>query len=148
MDFPSDRFRANSELSTGLLFIRVYNKWHDAIKEELKLAGITHPQFVVLTALNYLSQSEAYVTQVKIAKMAEMDVMTLSQIITGLEKKGYVERLPNPHDSRAKAVHLTDKGQLAVKQALPLVEGIDDRFFGKLGGNEETFQQLLRLLFS
>lgn len=86
MEFNS-QFKDDAEGSTGLLFIRVYNKWHILIKKELRKLDITHPQFVLLTALNYLSQSNDYVTQASIAKMADMDVMSTSQIIKGLEKK-------------------------------------------------------------
>lgn len=87
MDFPSTKFKDNAESSTGLLFIRVYNKWHSIITQELRKLGITHPQFVVLTTLNFLSQSDDNVTQVSISKMADMDVMSVSQIIKGLEKR-------------------------------------------------------------
>ena len=53
--FPS-KYKDNSENSTGLLFMRVFNKWHSIIKKELKKLDITQPQFVVLTSLAYLLQ--------------------------------------------------------------------------------------------
>ena len=37
--------------------MRVYNKWHFMIKNELKKVNLTHPQFVVLASLAYLSQN-------------------------------------------------------------------------------------------
>lgn len=89
MEFPSTRFKDDAESSTGLLFIRVYNKWHSIITQELRKLGITHPQFVILTTLNFLSQLDDNVTQVSIAKLADMDVMSTSQIIRGLEKKRF-----------------------------------------------------------
>lgn len=121
MDFPSTKFKDNAESSTGLLFIRVYNKWHSIITQELRKLGITHPQFVVLTTLNFLSQSDDNVTQVSISKMADMDVMSVSQIIKGLEKKEFIKRTSNPKDSRANSVILLAKGQEMVKTALPVV---------------------------
>lgn len=146
MDFPSNRFKDDAESSTGLLFIRVYNKWHSTINQELRKLGITHPQFVILTTLNFLSQSDDNVTQVSISKLADMDVMSVSQIIRGLEKKELIKRTTNPKDSRANAVILLPKGQEMVRLALPVVEKIDDDFFGILNENEKVFRQYLNQL--
>jgi DNA-binding MarR family transcriptional regulator len=146
LKFPSDRFRKNADASTGLIFIRVYNKWHAAIKNELRKIGITHPQFVVMTVLNFLGQSEEYVSQVSIAKMADMDVMSVSQITRGLEANGYLARAANPKDTRANALRLLDKGQEAIRLALPIVEKIDDDFFGVLSNDEKVFRDFLHNL--
>ncbi|GHV26680.1 MarR family transcriptional regulator [Synergistales bacterium] len=148
MEFPSDKFKKDSDASTGLVFIRVYNKWHSAIKNELREVGITHPQFVVMTVLNFLCQSDEYVTQVNIAKMADMDVMSVSQIIRGLEEKGFLKRAANPNDTRANAVWLLEKGREAIKRALPIVEKIDDEFFGVLSNNERYFRDCLHKLIA
>lgn len=146
MEFPSTRFKDDAESSTGLLFIRVYNKWHSIINQELRKLGITHPQFVVLTTLNFLSQSDDNVTQVSISKMADMDVMSVSQIVKGLEKKEFIKKTVNPKDSRANAIILLPKGQEIVKLALPVVEKIDDNFFGILQENEKLFRKYLNQL--
>ncbi|GHU36897.1 MarR family transcriptional regulator [Clostridia bacterium] len=146
MEFPSKKFKTDSDASTGLIFIRAYNHWHTIIKRELRDAGITHPQFVVMTVLNFLSQSDDYVTQAAIAKMADMDVMSISQIIRGLEEKGYLTRTDNPKDTRANAVKLLEKGQQAIKLALPIVEKIDEDFFGVLSKDENMFREFLHKL--
>jgi DNA-binding MarR family transcriptional regulator len=146
VEFPSGRFRKNADASTGLIFISVYNKWHTVIKNELRKIGITHPQFVVMTVLNFLGQSEEYVSQASIAKMADMDVMSVSQIIRGLEANGYLARGANPKDTRANAVRLLEKGEQAVCLALPIVEKIDDEFFGILSDDEERFRNFLHKL--
>jgi DNA-binding MarR family transcriptional regulator len=143
MDFPSERFRRDADASTGLFFIRVYNAWHAAIKDGLRKAGITHPQFVVMSVVNYLAQSEECVSQAGIAKMADMDVMSVSQIVRGLEAKGYLTRTANPKDSRANAVRLLEKGRKAVRRALPIVEKIDEDFFGVLTDEEKQFRSFL-----
>lgn len=82
--------------STGLLFIKVYNKWESNLKRVLKSVGLTLPQFIVLTSLLFLSNREEYVTQVDIARFTGMDVMTVSQIVRLLEKKDYIRRDQHP----------------------------------------------------
>jgi DNA-binding MarR family transcriptional regulator len=146
VEFPSPKYRTDSDASTGLIFIRAYNKWHTAIKNELRDVGITHPQFVVMTVINFLSQFDDSITQTSVARMADMDVMSVSQIIRGLEGKGYLARTANPKDTRANAVRLLDKGQEAIKRALPIVEKIDEDFFGVLSEDETQFRDSLHRL--
>jgi DNA-binding MarR family transcriptional regulator len=148
MEFPSEKFKSNSDASTGFVFIRVYNKWHNAVRNALRDIGITHPQFVVMTVLNYLCQTDEYVTQASIAKMADMDVMSVSQIIRGLEEKGFLKRQTNPNDIRANAVWLLEKGQETIKLALPIVERIDEEFFGVLSDDERFFRDFMHKLIA
>ena len=129
--------------STGLLFIRTYHKWHGLIKNKLRTIDLTHPQFVVLTTLAALLSQQEWVSQIDIARFSDMDVMTVSQIIRLLVKKGLIMREVHPKDSRANIILLTDTGLQKVNQALPLVESIDQAFFGKLENNTETLNQLL-----
>ena len=129
--------------STGLLFIRTYHKWHGMIKNKLRTIDLTHPQFVVLTTLAALLRQQEWVSQTDIARFSDMDVMTVSQIIRLLVKKELIMREVHPKDSRANIILLTDTGLQKVNQALPLVEGIDQAFFGKLENNTEILNQLL-----
>ena len=124
--------------------MRVYNKWHSMIKKELKKMNLTHPQFVVLASLAYLSQdSNEEITQVMISKLSGIDVMTVSQILNLLEKNDFVKRKEHSRDTRAKAVTLNKKGEEILQNAVPLIEQIDEFFFGKLDNDEEQFKHFL-----
>ena len=136
-------YKEEYKKSTGLLFIRAYHKWHGLIKNKLRTIDLTHPQFVVLTTLAGLLRQQEWVSQTDIARFSDMDVMTVSQIIRLLIKKGLIMREVHPKDSRANIILLTDTGLQKVNQALPLVEGIDQAFFGKLENSTETLNQLL-----
>jgi len=139
----TSKYKDNSEKSTGLLFMRVYNKWHSMIKKELKKMNLTHPQFVVLASLAYLLQDSDEVTQVMISKLSGIDVMTVSQILNLLEKNDFVKRKEHSKDTRAKAVILNKKGEEVLQKAVPLVEQIDEIFFEKLDTDEEQFKHFL-----
>ncbi|WP_455037137.1 MarR family winged helix-turn-helix transcriptional regulator [Leptotrichia massiliensis] len=142
----TSKYKDNSEKSTGLLFMRVYNKWHSIIKKELKKMNLTHPQFVVLASLAYLSQNDNEITQIMISKLAGIDVMTISQILSLLEKNDFVKRKEHSKDTRAKAVILSKKGEEVLQKAVPLVEQIDEIFFGKLDRDEKQFKHFLAKL--
>lgn len=126
--------------------MRVYNKWHSIIKKELKKMNLTHPQFVVLASLAYLSQNGNEVTQIMISKLSGIDVMTVSQILSLLEKHDFVKRKEHSRDTRAKAVILNKKGEEVLQKAVPLVEQIDEVFFGKLDKDEKQFKYFLARL--
>ena len=126
--------------------MRVYNKWHSMIKKELKKMNLTHPQFVVLASLAYLSQDNNEVTQVMISKLSGIDVMTVSQILNLLEKNDFVKRKEHSKDTRAKAVILNKKGEEVLQKAVPLVEQIDEIFFEKLDTDEKQFKHFLARL--
>ena len=145
--FPS-KDKNDSEGATGLLFMRVYNKWHGEIKRQLRGVGLTLPQFVVLTTVGYFSQSDEEITQVMVATNAGMDVMTVSQILVLLDKKGWVDRKVHSRDTRANVVQLAEEGQKIILAALPIVERIDIEFFGSLKKDEEKFKKMLRSLNS
>ena len=123
--------------------MRVYNKWHSMIKKELKKMNLTHPQFVVLASLAYLSQDSDEITQVMISKLSGIDVMTVSQILNLLEKHDFVKRKEHSRDTRAKAVILNKKGEEILQKAVPLIEQIDEIFFKKLDTDEEQFKHFL-----
>lgn len=145
VEFPS-RFREEAAASTGLLFIRVYNLWHGEVRRALVPCGLTHPQFVFLACAGYLAQANTYVTQSMIAALADMDLMTVSQLATLLEKKELITRRQHPEDSRAKAVSLSEEGQRRLSLSIPVVEAIDRAFFSRLGMEEADLQRMLRAL--
>ncbi|EGO9002978.1 MarR family transcriptional regulator [Enterococcus faecalis] len=140
------KYRESASASIGLSFIKAYNLWHKMIKEELNIINLTHPQFVVLASLSYLSQNNEEVNQITISKQSDIDVMTVSTIIKNLEKSMLIIRKESKTDSRAKSVYLTKKGQMVLNKALPLVEEVDTRFFGVLASQKELFNILLQTL--
>ena len=142
------QFTNDSEKSLGFLFIRAYNAWHGKIKKELATVGITHPQFVVLTSCNYLLYQKKNVTQALLSQITEIDKVTLSQIITLLEKKEFLKREKNEGDQRANSIILTKQGEEMVRQALPKVEKVDEEFFEILGKDKEHFRNSIRTLLS
>jgi DNA-binding MarR family transcriptional regulator len=143
--FPSPH-KNDADASVGLLFICAYNKWHTRIKKELREIGITHPQFVVMTTLAYLTQNSEFISQARVAAMADMDEMSVSQIVRTLNKSGFLTRSDNPTDTHSYAMDLTEKGRAAVKTALPIIEGINVYFFSNLGKDKAIFLALLHQL--
>ena len=69
--------------------------------------------------------------------------MMASQILNLLEKHDFVKRKEHSRDTRAKVVILNKKGEEILQTAVPLIEQIDEFFFGKLDNDEELFKHFL-----
>lgn len=133
--------------SPGFLLWHISTAWRSSIESVLKTLGLTHPQFVVLATVGWLTKNGGLVTQVAIGKMAGLDPNTNSQIIKGLEQKELIQRVQSS-DGRAKNVSLTPLGSNILNQALPAVEKADSHFFNLLPAKElhlltKTFQKLV-----
>lgn len=80
----------------------------------------------------------------ELALHAHRTKSTVTTLVTKLERNGYVERIPDPRDSRGVKVRLTDKG----KELRPAFEAISDGLTELISRNltEEEAEELERLL--
>jgi DNA-binding MarR family transcriptional regulator len=144
--FPS-RFKGPEE-SPGFLLWQVTNSWQRRIRWALKGVGLTHVQFVLLTATDWLSEARLPTTQRNVARFAHTDVMMTSQVVRTLQGKGLLAVGEDPSDARAHVLRVTPNGKQLVRKALELVEDTDREFFGPLARDSARFVEMLNLLKS
>ncbi|MBA3956836.1 MAG: MarR family transcriptional regulator [Parachlamydiaceae bacterium] len=124
------------EHSPGFLLWQVSTKWRREIETALATVTLTHPQFVLLASLGWLTRHQNDITQIELARHCGTDVNMTSQVLRSLEQKGYIERHRRKGDERSKFPKLTEQGAKLVEQAIPLVEKVDDEFFSTLGSRK------------
>lgn len=83
-------------------------------------------------------------TQVSIVMQKKLDKMTVSKSLKRLVSLGLVDRIEHQSDTRAKNVTLTDKGKEMVRTLVPIVEGVDAKFFDRVLKGDQ--QQLIKIL--
>lgn len=127
------------ETSPGFLLWQVTTKWRRKIELALSSLGLTHPQFVLLASLGWLTRNGAEVTQVELARHCCTDKTMTSQVLRTLEKKGFIAR--ERRDERSKLPRLTPLGAQMIEKALPLVESVDNDFFGREKKSSARFLQ-------
>ncbi len=135
-----------AEDSSGFLLWQVTTLWQRGIKKALDEIDITHPQFVLLASLLWLTGQKKNVTQIDLSQHSQIDPMTTSTVIRTLEKKGLVERREHETDTRAKVVLLTASGLKMTRKAVKIIENFDTDFFKSLGDKADSFNSGLRLL--
>jgi MarR family transcriptional regulator for hemolysin len=91
--------------------------WRGRYDKEVRalLPGMTRARCIVLT---YLAQHEG-VNQTALAQLLDVRPMTLIRLLNRLEVAGYIARIADPDDHRARLLALTAK-------ALPVIERIYD----------------------
>lgn len=125
------------EDSPGFLLWKITMIWQRQIKKILEPYHISHAQFVIMATLRWFSEHRQENTQMLIVNQTQLDKMTVSIALKKLARLGFVHRLEHEHDARAKNLLLTQKGKRMVDQLVPLVEGIDSKFFGVINSSEQ-----------
>jgi DNA-binding MarR family transcriptional regulator len=115
--------------SPGFLLWHVTLRWQRDIAAALAPLGLTHVQFVLLAATWWLNSRGENPNQLALARQAGTDVKMTSQVLRKLETKGLIQRETDAADTRAKRLHVTNRGAELAVRALAAVEAADAAFF-------------------
>ncbi|WP_443938205.1 MarR family winged helix-turn-helix transcriptional regulator [Pedobacter sp. MW01-1-1] len=132
------KFKSPNE-SPGYLLGQVTMLWQRKHKKVLDPLNLTQTQFVLLTALGWLSKENENVTQVDIANQSNSDRMMVSKVLRTLEEKNFISRQEHQTDTRAKVIKLTDEGAKVLQKALTVIENADIDFFSAIGDKQALF---------
>jgi len=85
----------------------------------------------------------------ELARRAGMTKQSMGELVTDLEGKGYVERLEDPADRRARVVRLTERGRRHVRDAVEIIGQIEGEYARRFGaGRLRTLRAVLAELAS
>jgi DNA-binding MarR family transcriptional regulator len=80
----------------------------------------------------------------ELAGLAGMTKQSVGELVDDLVDLGYVERIPDPEDRRAKLICLTDRGIEAQRVGFGLLADVEDRWAERFGATR--MKQLRKLL--
>ena len=103
---------------------------------------LSNRQFKILKYI--LWQEAGAVRQIDIENYFAMTNPTVTGLVQNMEKKGLVERVPNPEDKRSKLIRVTDKVRAIEPELMSLGSKLEESFTKNL--NEEEKQQMKILL--
>ncbi len=63
-----------------------------------------------------------------LASRAGLTHQSVGEVVVELERRGYVERIPDPSDGRARLVRLTDDGRALVRAAIQHIGAIEQEW--------------------
>lgn len=131
------------EKSLSYLASEVARLFRRRIEVEARALGFTLPQWRVM--IEILRNAE--ITQVALAGCIDADPMTVSGILERLEKRGLIERVPDPKDGRAKLSRLTEAGHELIETARHFGRGLHARVLKGLSeADRDTTVRTLRTI--
>jgi DNA-binding MarR family transcriptional regulator len=69
----------------------------------------------------------------RLAELASMTKQSVGEIVDDLARRGYVERVPDPEDRRAKLIRLTERGERAQGVGFGLFAEVERRWIERYG---------------
>ncbi|MFD9720622.1 MarR family winged helix-turn-helix transcriptional regulator [Streptomyces sp. NPDC059076] len=86
-------------------------------------------------------------TQAQLAELGDMDKTTMVVTVDALEKAGLAERIPSPHDRRARIITVTDEGARVAAESQRIVDRVHARALDTLDeGDRQVLLQALNQL--
>jgi MarR family transcriptional regulator, organic hydroperoxide resistance regulator len=121
-----------AEDSPGFLLWQTTITWQRLIKKILDPYEISHAQFVIMAITLWFEDKRDEINQTLIIQQSKLDKMTVSKSLKILVEKGYIIRAEHKSDIRAKSVRLTPAGKRLISKLVPLIESVDEKFFGTI----------------
>ncbi|MEU4264471.1 MarR family transcriptional regulator [Streptomyces sp. NPDC025273] len=118
----------------GFLVWRLSMKWRVAVDRALAPLGLTHAQYSLMGSLLGMRDAGVRPSQRGLADRTGLEPLYVSKLARSLESAGFVERTPDPADTRAVRLALTDEGRAVAVRAVVVVRELMDRLLAPLGG--------------
>jgi DNA-binding MarR family transcriptional regulator len=132
------------EINTTYLLGRAHKVLNERIRGGVVAAG--HPIRPAHSAV-FVSIDRDGSRLTHLAERAAMTPQAMGELVDDLAGLGYVERVPDPADRRAKLIKQTDPGDEALHAALDTILDIEAELLSELGaGGLAKLQRVLRRL--
>lgn len=117
------------------LFQQHTSQWQQALPE------LTKPQYAVMRSI----AENPGIEQVALTEVAVSTKATLAEMLSRMESRGLVRRENDPADKRRRFIYLTPEGEALLASSIPVGNGVDQAFLGRLSAEEQTaFSALIR----
>jgi DNA-binding MarR family transcriptional regulator len=134
----------SAELNLGLLCYIAHRSMEGGVLEALAEAG--HADLTAAQGRIFARIDPAGTRVTELAERAGVTKQTAGFLVEQLERAGYVDRVPDPSDARARLVRIAPRGEEAVRVARVAEERIEAEWTRHLG--KQGTAQLRRALTS
>jgi DNA-binding MarR family transcriptional regulator len=128
---PTDRRPARN---LGLLLREPYRIGSEELHRRIAQRG--HPDIRAPhgNVFEFLDEGGTQVSE--LARRAQITKQSMAELVAHLERHGYVERIPDPQDRRAKLVRATDRGRDVYAVAREIVADMEREWTARLGASK------------
>jgi DNA-binding MarR family transcriptional regulator len=132
----------DGELNTGLLLYIPYRWLENRVIDALAEAGYDDITTAQMRIMQRIGPHGTRLTE--LAEQAQVTKQTAGFLVDQLEKAGWVRRVPDPSDKRARLVCVAPRGQRAIPVATAAVAAVEAEWEAHLG--KQRIAQLRRTL--
>lgn len=118
----------------GALFRIPFQALDARIEAGLQAAGYEDLRPAYFEVFRYMSPEGRRSTE--LAELAQITKQSMGYLIDYLETAGYVARLPDPDDRRAKIVQLTEKGREVRQTAVQIIHQVESEWAELIGSEQ------------
>jgi DNA-binding MarR family transcriptional regulator len=126
----------------GRLLRAPFHELTEHIHARLAAQGHPHIRIAHGNVFQFLDDGGTRVSV--LAERAQMTKQSMGELVAHLESHGYVERVPDPSDGRAKLVRPTASGQAVYPLAVEAIAEVEARWAERIG--EQKLRRLRGLL--
>lgn len=119
-----------------LLLEMAYKKLDAALVEGLQAAGFSDLRPAHSQVFRAIGPAGSRVGEM--AAQAGLTQQSMSELVDGLERLGYVERRPDAHDRRAKIIVFTERGRECVRVGIATVDELERGWSTRIGDQAAT----------
>ncbi len=130
------------QLNTGLLLYIPYRWLENRVVEALRAAGYHEITTAQMKIVQRIGPGGTRLTE--LAEQAQVTKQTAGFLVDQLEKAGWVERVPDPTDKRARLVRISGRGEEALPVAAAAVAEVEAEWAAHLG--KRQMAQLRQIL--
>lgn len=120
----------------GRFLIQLFRRFEDELAQELENLGYKSVSTADFNAIRNIDPSKGS-HPIRIAQLAGITKQAMSKQLSRLEKQGLIKKRVDPKDSRAKQIVFTQKGEQLLKDAIRIIQKIENRYASCLGGAKE-----------
>lgn len=113
----------NEDTPILLLIVLAERHLAEALQAHLVAVGFDDHRVVHHNVMAHITHDGIRLTE--LADKAGITKQAMSELVIDLERLGYLERTPDPHDRRAKLIGFTEKGRAAVREARRAFQAMD-----------------------
>jgi DNA-binding MarR family transcriptional regulator len=128
--------RTHDEMNLGLLLFLPYRFLENAVLAALAAAGYDDVTLAQARVFQRIGPHGTRLTD--LAEAAQITKQTAGFLVDQLERAGYVERVPDPSDGRARLVQVAARGVEAVAISARVVADVEAEWTEHLGGERVT----------
>lgn len=132
----ADQYRPAPHLAQMMSVMNLLHRLAMTTPPETFAPGMTMPQLAAVATLTFLDGQDVY--QRDLEAFFKLRRSTVSSVISTLEKKGYLCRVPVPEDARLKKLVLTDAGRSIGAHVYEIFTHLNDLMITGLTSEELT----------